>query len=855
MCKSVLRTVFQTATLLSLAIKTFSQTATPLWQYTTGDAVLSSPALGTGVLYAGSYDQYLHAIKTSDGTELWKFSVKPAKTTQAGYIYSSPAIGSDGVIYFGTEERNFSGGGGNSGTFYAVNSNGTIKWKFPLTQAIYSDPAIGPDGTIYFGCFDTNFYALNPNGTLKWKFQTGSSIFSDPVVAPDGTIYFGCDDHKLYALSPTGTEKWTFDTGGAITASPAIGADGTIYVGTTTSMKFFAIHPDGTLKWEFQTGERIYSSAAIAPDSSIVFGSNDGNLYSLHPDGTLNWSFPANALVRSSPAIAADGTIYAGTDDGNFYALHSDGTLAWNFTSGDYVYSSPVIGPDGRVYVGSADHQVYAFAGSSTLATTAWPMFRHDPRHTGVATAAVVDNPPTITSIGDQSIAENTNTGALAFTVNDTETPAADLTLSGASSAQALVPDANIVFGGSGSTRTVTVTPAPNQAGSATITITVRDAGGNTAQTSFLLAVGSVNHAPSLDAISDQTVSEGSLLTFTAHASDSDTPAQTLTFSLSSAPPGATIDPATGVFTWTPTEEQGPGSYALTVVVTDNGSPALSASRTFNVTVNEVNSAPALDAIPDQTVNEGATLNFTAHATDSDLPAQTLTYSLSSAPTGAAIDPNTGVFSWIPTEAQGPGTYPVTVVATDNGPGALTASRTFNVTVAEVNSAPQFTPISDQTVQQGSTVTLTVQASDPDLPVNHLTYKLLSPPTGASIDSSTGVFTWTPTADQANTTSTITVEVTDDGVPTMSAQTTFKVTVTSGNSPAPVITSIQLTAGQVTITWDAVAGKSYRVEYTSNLPGGWTALAGDVQAQGPTASKQDMSATDAHRFYRVLLLP
>ncbi|NLD36599.1 MAG: hypothetical protein GX654_06995, partial [Desulfatiglans sp.] len=77
---------------------------------------------------------------------------------------------------------------------------------------------------------------------------------------------------------------------------------------------------------------------------------------------------------------------------------------------------------------------------------------------------------PTISSIDDLTIDEDTNTGALAFTIGDIETAVNDLTVTGASSNTTLVPLANIVFGGSGTDRTVTVTPAGNQFGTATIT-------------------------------------------------------------------------------------------------------------------------------------------------------------------------------------------------------------------------------------------------------------------------------------------------------------------------------------------------------------------------------------------------
>lgn len=97
---------------------------------------------------------------------------------------------------------------------------------------------------------------------------------------------------------------------------------------------------------------------------------------------------------------------------------------------------------------------------------------------------------PTISDIADQTINQNGNTGALAFTVGDAETAAGSLSVSGSSSNTTLVPNANIVFGGSGANRTVTVTPATGQSGTATITVTVSD-GSLTAQDTFLLTVNS----------------------------------------------------------------------------------------------------------------------------------------------------------------------------------------------------------------------------------------------------------------------------------------------------------------------------------------------------------------------------
>jgi len=98
------------------------------------------------------------------------------------------------------------------------------------------------------------------------------------------------------------------------------------------------------------------------------------------------------------------------------------------------------------------------------------------------------DTPPTISAIEDQTIVGGTSTDPLAFTIGDSHTAADSLVLTKSSSDTVLVPLANIVFGGSGASRTVTVTPAAGQDGDADIGIVVSDGVFSTTNT-FLLTV------------------------------------------------------------------------------------------------------------------------------------------------------------------------------------------------------------------------------------------------------------------------------------------------------------------------------------------------------------------------------
>src|SRR5690606_12726644 len=100
---------------------------------------------------------------------------------------------------------------------------------------------------------------------------------------------------------------------------------------------------------------------------------------------------------------------------------------------------------------------------------------------------------------------------------------------------------------------------------------------------SITITIGG-NSPPTLTSITNQTVNVGMLVALTANGTDPD--GNTLTYSLTTAPSGAVINPTTGGFTWTPSAAQGALTHNVTVLVTDNGTPNLSASTSFTVTVN-----------------------------------------------------------------------------------------------------------------------------------------------------------------------------------------------------------------------------------------------------------------------------
>ena len=268
--------------------------------------------------------------------------------------------------------------------------------------------------------------------------------------------------------------------------------------------------------------------------------------------------------------------------------------------------------------------------------------------------------------------------------------------------------------------------------------------------------IGSTNQPPVLDPIGSKSVDEGTLLTFTVTASDPD--GDGLTFSAGNVPPGASFNPSTRVFSWTPAFGDA-GNYNVTFTVTDDGTPTESDSETVTISVGNVNRPPVLGAIGSKNVDEGDLLSFTVTASDPD--GDGLTFSANNLPSGASFNPSTRVFSC--TLGFGAaGNYNVTFTVTDDGTPAESDSEVVTISVGNVNRPPVLGAIGYKSVDEGDLLSFTISASDPDGDI--LTYSASNLPSGANFNSGTRTFSWTPAIGDAGNYN-VQFTVTDDGSP------------------------------------------------------------------------------------------
>jgi hypothetical protein len=261
----------------------------------------------------------------------------------------------------------------------------------------------------------------------------------------------------------------------------------------------------------------------------------------------------------------------------------------------------------------------------------------------------------------------------------------------------------------------------------------------------------SVNVAPDVTDIPDQTIAEGASFTTIAldnYVSDADNTDAEMTWS-SSGTASLSVSFEDRVATITPLDADWNGSETITFRATDPGFLYDEDAATFTVT--GVNDGPVLAAIGPRSTAELVPLLFTATATDIDLPADTLIYSLAtgtggSVPAGAGIDSSSGAFSWTPTEAQGPGIYTFDVCVSD---GLLSDCETITVTVSEVATPPHAVPDAYEVLGSGILMVaapgVLANDSDTDIPANTLTaIQVSSTSHGSLILNTDGLFVYVP---------------------------------------------------------------------------------------------------------------
>jgi eukaryotic-like serine/threonine-protein kinase len=339
------------------------------WKFSTGGPVRSSPVVVAGVIYIGSGDGCIYAIRAADGKELWKHHT-------GGFVSGSAAVVGDRVFI-----------ANEAGRLFALEAKtGKVLWTADTGGNTAGSPAVAygavfisngsKGGHRFFGMSGGRLLAFRAaDGSLIWESPDGTNNVSS--VATDGRLLYGSA-----ASSGCGCGIHDLATG-AIVLDDKTGDQARVYNShTVANGHWYApvnirgvvrCYQDKKLVWEVATnphnlkfemqyggkfGYEINCDLAVT-EKLVLAGCMDGNLYAFSADkGEEKWTFKTGGAVQGSPSAAQD-TIYFGSGDGFLYAVSMNGRLKSKIKLGDMINSSPWP-DDGMIYVGCDDGYLYA---------------------------------------------------------------------------------------------------------------------------------------------------------------------------------------------------------------------------------------------------------------------------------------------------------------------------------------------------------------------------------------------------------------------------------------------------------------------------------------------------------------
>ncbi|HVM48302.1 MAG TPA: pectinesterase family protein [Candidatus Acidoferrum sp.] len=479
-----------------------------------------------------------------------------------------------------------------SGDFLTV--QGAVD-SIPLGNTTYTLINIGLGN--FFGIVDI---ASKSNVTFRGQSRTGSVIMypNNANIAPSGTTHarmtfkvyandVGIENLTISNSTPQGgsqAEALMIESGARrciVNNANISSLQDTILANVNTSQGYFQnTIVRGNYDYVWGGGNLFFSQCTF----HTVLGASTYNLTAARTDygtssSTGNWQTPDGTKWSSNGLSFVQCTLEADAGVANITLADNNGTPGGQASWVGCTFASPAfIGPSAAI---SNTYSLWQFqntdASSAPVSfTNVQTLSSGHPRLLAATNVTTWLNgwspalaPNILAGPTGQSIAGG---GTISLNVSATGVPAPAYqwlrngsNVTGQTSATLTIP--NAYAGDAGTYAVIVSTPAGTvTSGPAVVTVS--------------------NTAPLLNAIPDQTVNVGVVVNVAPVATDPDVPPQTLTFSLTSAPANATVDPVTGAFSFRPLTSQAGTSNLCTIMVADDGSPSLSASQSFNVFVN-----------------------------------------------------------------------------------------------------------------------------------------------------------------------------------------------------------------------------------------------------------------------------
>lgn len=308
------------------------------WEFRAFDEIRTTPVIGDGQAFIGSWDGFLYAIDTETGELNWEFETENE--------IRGPASVSNGSVYVIGGRR-----------LYSIDiDTGNEEWNKEATNSFARGGVTAHEGVLYVPDRGRLIALDESDGSEEWIGETEGMVSASPAIKNNKTIVGDRDGYITAFDKDTGAKQWEYDTRSGVQGAPTI-YNGRVIVGNSGGAVVSLDIDQGDEEWTFgPTGDRFQNSAATNGDR-IFIGSVDSSFFALRfEDGEEIWQKDIHTIV--SPLTTNDHVIT--TEGSNLLVLNSaDGEIEQEFDTNESFMHTPAVS-ENKVFFGGNNNNFNA---------------------------------------------------------------------------------------------------------------------------------------------------------------------------------------------------------------------------------------------------------------------------------------------------------------------------------------------------------------------------------------------------------------------------------------------------------------------------------------------------------------
>jgi outer membrane protein assembly factor BamB len=238
------------------------------------------PVLANGILYVGSADGSLHAVRADTGKRVWRIPGGAKIRNTATMVGSQVIVGSEAGLVRAVER-----------------SSGKVRWQFDAKAVVTESAIVG--GKLIVGARDSMLYALDPaDGHMLWSQYWWGSWVESPATDAGGLAYIGSGDlARVSCIDPaSGRNVWRTEVRGWVLQRPLV-TQTIVYAGVSGARRAASFWPPqvsalsaldrstGRVLWQWSMPESPgtflhgFVAAPVSAGDTVLIGGVDGTLY------------------------------------------------------------------------------------------------------------------------------------------------------------------------------------------------------------------------------------------------------------------------------------------------------------------------------------------------------------------------------------------------------------------------------------------------------------------------------------------------------------------------------------------------------------------------------------------------